>query len=139
MNTTAPLTASRNTQILLPYTLGLIGLCLVVHIIIAARGDVIDLVDGIIFLPVAMYYAAFLYFKGPELRQIRFGDFVGHAVTFGVVNGSWALHAMATLSTGSSSTLDSSWFGPTLAMTGFWSIGLTIHALAAIAQRGYGQ
>jgi hypothetical protein len=33
--------------------------------------------------------------------------------------------------------VDPGWFGATFAMAGFWGIGLTVHAIASIAQRGF--
>lgn len=126
-------------QLLLPYTLGLVALCAILQVIVAIRGPKVDIIDGLLFVPVAIYYAAFERIRRRSLTRIRFGALVAHAVTFAVVNGSWQLHAFfaAAPLNDNSVALDPSWIGPTFAMCGFWSIGLTLHAISAISQRGF--
>ena len=133
------------SRLLLPFSLGLIGACLAVHLVILARGNKIDLVASLLVGAIAVFYAWYSYVgPGRQLRQVRFGALVAHAITYVVVTGSFQLHA-AILAFNNSDALrgdenlplDSGWLGPTFAMAGFWAIGFVMHAIASVAQRGY--
>ncbi len=131
-------------NVLLPYSLALIALCVINQVVIAVIGNVIDwracLMTGVI----ALYYAIFLITKGKELQRIRFASLVAHAITYVAVVGSFQLHAAFLLFANSDQIrgtadfpIDPGWAGPTFFMAGFWSIGLIIHAIASIAYGGY--
>ena len=130
-------------NLLLPYAIGLVVMCAVVHVVIVATGNKISVTAQLLTGGVALYYAAFLIVKHKDLRRIRFGPLVAHGFTYVVVNGSFQLHAVI-LAFANSSVLrgnqdlpvDPGWMGPTYAMAGFWAIGFTIHAFASIGQRG---
>lgn len=131
-------------SVLLPYFLGLIGLCTILQLVLLGIGSEIGLFALIATIGIAVYYASFLYLKRQSLSQVRFAQFVAHAITFGVVAGSFQLHAAIVTLAGSGVILgtdefamEPGWFGVTLAMAGFWAVGLTAHAVAAIAQRGF--
>lgn len=131
-------------RLLLPYLGGLVVMCVLLQIVIAATGNEIDLTAGLLTGLVAVYYAAFLVMRRQALKHIRFAPLVAHAVTFVVLNGSFQLHAAILAFVNSNELrgdehlpIDAGWFGPTLAMAGFWAIGFTIHAVASISQRGY--
>ena len=133
-------------SLLLPYALGLVGLCVAVQIALAVAGSEIDLFAQALLAIVALYFAGFLVLRHERLRQVRFGPLVAHALTYVIVNGSYQLHAAflafangADLRGDADLPVDGGWLGPTLAMAGFWAVGFTIHALASIGQRGYDQ
>ncbi|MEZ5380937.1 MAG: hypothetical protein R2754_03975 [Microthrixaceae bacterium] len=131
-------------SLLLPYVLGLTLLCALLQLVIVIDGNRIGMMSTLLSAGVALYYAAFIYTRRKPLGQVRFARLVAHATTYAVVNTSFQLHA-AILGMAGSEVLrghdylpvDSGWFGPTFAMAGFWGIGLTIHAIASIAQRGF--
>jgi len=137
-------TSLNSRRLLLPYVLGLVVLSAITHVILALDGGEIGLLAGILTAVMALYYAAYLFRTRRSLRQIRFAPLVAHAVTYVVVVGGFQLHA-AFLAFANSDQLrgsndfplDPGWFGPTLAMAGFWGIGLLAHAISSISLRGF--
>ncbi len=130
--------------LLLPYLLGLVGLCALVQLYIVLDGNHISLGSELLTGGVALYFAGFLWMRREPLGQIRFARLVAHAATYATVITSYQLHAAILAMTGSSALqgqgylpIDDGWFGATLAMAGFWGLGLTMHAIASIAQRGF--
>lgn len=131
-------------RLLLPYVLGLIGLCAGLHLAIAATGNEIGFFATVLTGVIAAYYVVYLVRTRSILRRVRFAPLVAHAVTYVVVCGSFQLHAAILVFSNSANLrgdgdlpVDAGWFGPTYAMAGFWAIGLVIHAVASVAQRGY--
>lgn len=131
-------------SLLLPYVLGLTALCALVQVVIVFDGNRIGVSAQLLTVAMALYYAAFMYTRRQRLGQVRFARLVAHATTYAVVNTGFQLHAAILGFVGSDALrgrdylpVDSGWFGPTFAMAGFWGIGLTIHAIASIAQRGF--
>lgn len=143
-NTLGPSAPLDARQLLLPYVLVLVGLCIMLQIAIAAKGSEIGLLASVLTGLIAVYYAAYLFVVRARLRRVRFAPLVAHAATYAVVCGSFQFHA-AILGLANSDALrgdnhlpiDSGWFGPTFAMAGFWAIGLAMHVVASVAQRGY--
>lgn len=143
-NLTSPTGDTRNAKrLLLPFALGLLGLCALLQLVIAVAGSTIGVVAVVGTLVVAACYAAFLITRRDELKSIRFGPLVAHALAYVFVVGSFQLHAafLAFADSdelrGSDLPIDAGWLGPTFAMAGFWAIGFAIHAVASISQRGY--
>lgn len=139
-----PVVALNARRLLLPYTLGLVALVSVSHAILAVEGSEIGLLAGVLTAAMGLYYAAYLLWTHKSLRQIRFAPLVAHAVTYVVVVGGFQLHAVFLalansdqLRGGDDFPLDPGWFGPTLAMAGFWGIGLLAHAVSSVALRGF--
>ena len=131
-------------SLLLPYVLGLTLLCALLQLYIVIDGNRIGVVAQLLTAGVALYYAAFMFTRRRRLGQVRFARLVAHATTYAVVNTSFQPHAAILGFVGSEALrdqgylpVDSGWFGPTFAMAGFWGVGLTIHAIASIAQRGF--
>ena len=131
-------------SLLLPYVLGLTLLCALLQLYIVIDGNRIGVVAQLLTAGVALYYAAFMFTRRRRLGQVRFARLVAHATTYAVVNTSFQLHAAILGFVGSEALrdqgylpVDSGWFGPTFAMAGFWGVGLTIHAIASIAQRDF--
>ena len=130
--------------LLLPYVLGLAAACALLQLFIVINGNRIGLGAQLLTGVVAIYYATYLILRRHELGKVRFARLVAHAATYAIVNGSFQLHAAILAIAGSDVLrgddylpIDEGWFGPTLAMAGFWAVGLTIHSIASIAQRGF--
>lgn len=139
-----PDTSLDSQRLLLPYLVGLITLCAAMQVLITITGNRIGTTATLTLAIVAIYYWGYVFRYRDKLRRIRFAQLVAHAVTYVVVNGSFQLHAAVLAMINNDNLrgddhfpIDSGWFGPTLAMAGFWAIGFTIHALAAIGQRGF--
>lgn len=146
MNTSATSIDSRNSRrVLLPYALGVVGFNALIHLtIIVVDSQPNTLLIGGLTAVLALFYTGFAIVRRSVLKQIRFGPLAAHAVAYVTVVGGFQLHAAILTLSGSSALLgtedfavNSDWFGPTFAMAGFWAIGLTIHAITSIAQRGF--
>ncbi len=124
-----------------PYLAIQLALVIAVQVITGVRGPQIDAIDGLLLVPSAVYFGWFQWHNRIALSQIRFAAVVAHAGTFVLVNGSYHLAAIgrviANRESGDGIGLDGSWFGPLIAMCGFWAIGLTIHIASAVAARGF--
>jgi hypothetical protein len=112
-------------------------MCLLMQVLIAARGSEIDLVAGLLLLTVAVYYFYFQYSARSALRRIRFGQFVAHAAGFVIVNISFHIHAGFLLLLGKRELVDENWAGLLIGMFVFWGIGLLVHLMASVAMKGY--
>lgn len=129
---------------LLKYFAVMSVLCALLQIIIAIRGNHIDLVSQFLLAGIALYYAWYNYSSRNLLRQLRFGRLVSHLVGFLVVNVSYHLHAFILFASNNSAikgdsefTIDPSWFSVLFVMMTFWGLGLLIHLVASIANRGF--
>ncbi len=124
-------------RILLPYLGIMVVMCLVLQIVIALRGNGIDLVAGLLTAIVALYYAYSQIVNRKKLNNIRFGRLVHHVIAFVVVNLSFHVHAGYLLISGQQELLDEQWYGVLFAMFIFWGLGFLIHMTASVAMRGY--
>lgn len=121
------------------------ALCAALQVIIAVRGNHIDFISQVLLGVVALYYAWYHYASKDMLRRMRFGRLVAHVVGFLIVNLSYHAHAFVLYVTGSPAikgtdtyfSIDQGWFGVLFGMTTFWGIGLLIHLVASIANRGF--
>jgi hypothetical protein len=131
-------------SLLLGYVIGLTFLCMLVQVFIVIDGNRISGVSQGMTAGVALYYAAFMFSRRHQLGQVRFGRLVAHATTYAVVNASFQIHAFILGVTGSEVLrgqeylpVDSGLVRADVRDGRFWGIGLTIHAIASIAQRGF--
>jgi hypothetical protein len=120
------------------------ALCAFLQITIAVRGNHIDLVSQFLLAVIALYYAWYNYSSRNLLRRLRFGRLVSHLVGFLIVNVSYHLHAFILFVSNNSAikgdaefTIDPSWFGVLFGMMTFWGLGLLVHLVASIANRGF--
>lgn len=143
---TSPIARARRS--LVPYTVAIIVASGLLQVVIALRGNRIDLVSALLLAVIALGYAIYLLTAGKELGQVRYGRLVAHAVTYVVVNTGFLLHAYVLIAVGSPAingagapghgiALDPNWLGATLGMASFWGLGLLMHALGALASRGF--
>lgn len=135
--------ASRAHRSLLPYFLWLIGTNAVLHLAIALTGNAIGWTAAIGMVVIALSYYLYLATIGRGLGHVRYGRLVAHAVTYAAVTGGFLLHAYMLFVVGApairdaATGLDPGWAGATIAMGGFWMIGLLVHAFGAIMDRGF--
>ncbi len=133
-------------EVILPYALILLGLSVASHIVIALTDNRIGAVAQATVVVMALYYAYYHLKNNRKLAQIRFGKLVAHATGYLIVNLGFFVHALVLFVTGSNAIegkadsplpIDPGWFGVLFGMASFWGIGLLIHSIASIAQRGY--
>lgn len=131
-------------QSLLKYTGLMILFSTLLQIVIALRGNHIDFVSQLLLAVIAVYYFWYHYTTKDQLSKLRFGRLVAHLVGFLVVNLSYHIHAFVLFVTSNPAikgtdgfSIDPSWFGVLFGMFSFWGIGLLIHLVASIANRGF--
>lgn len=124
-------------KILLPYVGVMAGMCVILQVIIAARGHKVDLIAGLLTAVVAIYYAYSQIINIARLNKIRFGRLVHHIIAFVIVNISFHIHAGYLLVSGQRELLQEDWYGVLLAMFIFWGIGFLVHMTASVALKGY--
>ncbi len=131
-------------QSLLKYTGLMILFSTLLQIVIALRGNHIDFVSQLLLAVIAVYYFWYHYTSKDQLSKLRFGRLVAHLVGFLVVNLSYHIHAFVLFVTSNPAikgtdgfSIDPSWFGVLFGMFSFWGIGLLIHLVASIANRGF--
>jgi hypothetical protein len=130
--------------LILPFALTLLGLVTAVQVVIVIDDNRVRLLSTLSLAVVAVFYACFFAMRGSRLRQVRFGMLVAHATAYAIVNVSYLLHGAVLIMVNSPAIrgdsyflLDPGWFGVTFGMATGWGIGLVIHALASIANRGW--
>lgn len=134
-------------RLLLPYALILSIAMAGVQTVIALTGGQIGLLAGLLTAAVALGIVVWLWSNRRELRRVRFGQVVAHAVAFVVITSSFNLHAairsvaLAGEADGfqlaAHDLLATPWFGATLVMSSVWGLGLLIHLIGAILGRGW--
>jgi hypothetical protein len=114
------------------------------HLVIVFRNNKLDLTSQIMLGAIALYYFWYNYSSREKLIRLRFGRLVAHVIGFLIINLSYHLHAFILFITNSESIkgnsefgINSNWFGALFGMTTFWGIGLLIHLIASIMNRGF--
>ena len=131
--------------ILLPYIAALTGAMLLVQLAVVLT-DGSGIVAGLLTAAVAVGILLWLRSTRARLARVRFGTAVAHAAAFTVVTASFALHAVVrtiaiTAHAGPEAAalafVGTWWFGATLVMCAAWGIGLLLHLLGAVLDRGW--
>lgn len=114
------------------------------QVFIYSQGSKIDGSANLGLVAVALYYLWYHYSSKDLLSRVRFGRLVAHLVGFIIVNVSYHLHAFILYVSNNSAIrgdadfgINQAWFGVLFGMTTFWGIGLLIHMIASIANRGF--
>lgn len=135
--------AARARSSLLPYTLALLGANLLLHLVIVLGGNRITVLTTLPLVAIALGAALYLATRGRGLGRVRYGRFVAHALLYATVNVGYLLHAWvlvalgAPLFSGEPSAPDDAWPGAVLAMASFWGLGLILHGLGVVLDRGF--
>ncbi|MBB5832691.1 hypothetical protein [Brachybacterium aquaticum] len=131
---------ARAHRSLLPLALGLIAANLVLHLVIALAGNRITVLTTLPLVVIALGVAAYLATRGRALGRLRYGRLVAHVLCFLTVTAGYQLHltVLAVLGAAppSDGTLDP-WLGPALVMPALWGLGLLMHAVGAVLDRGF--
>ncbi len=130
------------TGLILRYAGVMTALCVITQIVIALRGSRMDWVATIALLPAFVYYLYFHLAHRTVLGNLRFGRLVAHGIGFLIVNLSYHIHAAfliisETAGKGPEVHLTAGWFGVLFGMFIFWGLGLGIHTVASVANKGY--
>lgn len=142
-NTLDHLTSS--SRLLAPFALAMVGANVVMQVAIALTGQAIGWLAGVTTGLIALGYAGFLMRYGSDLGKVRYGQLTAHAITFAAVNTGFGLHFFLLAMAGGSAinasgdgfVMDGGWFGAAVAMPALWGVGLVLHALGAVAGRGF--
>lgn len=148
MTDTTALRLATATQRLLPFAAGMVAANLVLQLGIALTGGRIGVLAGVLTGVIALVYAVFLVRWAGALSKVRFGLLAAHTITYAAVNVGYGVHffirAVATSPTirpeGSTEpgfVMDPGWFGVVLGMPTIWGLGLLVHAIGAVAGRGF--
>ena len=136
--------AQESKKSLLTHFAIMIVSCTLLQIFIAVRGSQIDFISQLLLGGVALYYAWYQYTSHDLLRRLRFGRLVAHIIGFLIVNLSYHIHVFVLFVTNNPAikgtegfSINPSWFGVLFGMTTFWGLGLLIHLIASIANRGF--
>ncbi len=129
---------------LLQHVIVMLVSCTLLQVVIVVRGNHIDLVSQLLLGCVALYYAWYHITAKDLLSRVRFGRLAAHLTGFLIVNLSYHAHAFILYVSNNPAirgtqdfSIDSGWFGVLFGMTTFWGIGLLIHMIASIANRGF--
>lgn len=120
---------------LLPYLVGLVLACLGMQLVIAATGDGITILAGVLTLMIGLGALAYVLVLGRGLGRLRFGLLTAHALLYVSVTGSFALHAL--LRSLFEGAVGPGWSGVLVAMPAVWSLGLLVHGAGAVLGRGF--
>lgn len=136
--------AQKAKKSLLQHTFVMVVSCIVLQVIISIRGNRIDLISNLLLACVALYYLWYHATAKNLLSRVRFGRLVAHLIGFLAVNLSYHFHAFILFISNNPAirgtndfAIDPGWFGVLFGMTTFWGIGLLIHMIASIANRGF--
>lgn len=136
--------AQKASKSLLKHTGIMFVSCVVLQIAITLRDNKIDLISQLLLVGIAIYYVWYNITSKDQLSKLRFGRLVAHLVGFLVVNLSYHTHAFVLFVTNNpaikgtdSFPINSGWFGVLFGMMTFWGLGLLIHTVALITNRGF--
>ncbi len=114
------------------------------QLFIFSNGSPIDGSANLGLVVIALYYVWYHYTSRNLLAKVRFGRLVAHLIGFLIVNVSYHLHAFILMINNNPAIrgdshfpINPGWFGVLFGMTTFWGIGLLIHMIASIANRGF--
>lgn len=135
---------NRYGKSLLTYTAVMIIFSTLLQIIVAIRGNRIDLLSQLLLVCIAIYCFWYQLVTKSQLTKMRFGRLIAHLIGFLVINLSYHIHALLLFITDNPAikgsgefTIDATWFGVLFGMFCFWGAGLLIHLIASIANRGF--
>lgn len=141
MTITAERSSLNSSSVLLPYYLGIIAGLVVIHAVIAFSGSAITVLSALLLAALALAAGIYLWMRRHDIARIRFGSLVAHVALFVPVVASYSLHAavigMRDPAGAADTLLGSPWFGAVFLTTGLWGLGLMLHLVASIAQRGW--
>lgn len=139
-----PSHAHRAHRTLGPLLAVMVGLNLALHLVIAATGNRIGVLSGLLLAVIALAYAAYLLTLGRALGRVRYGSLVAHVIVYVTVNVGFLLHATVLLALRAPaiqgdalSPIAPGWIGATYVMASVWGIGLLSHLMGAVMSRGF--
>ena len=136
--------AQQAKKSLIQHSVVMLASVTLLQVFIYAKGSAIDGSANLGLVLIALYYIWYHYSSQDLLARVRFGRLVAHLVGFIIINVSYHLHAFILYVTDNPAirgedgfAINRGWFGVLFGMTTFWGLGLLIHMLASIANRGF--
>lgn len=106
--------------------------------------------EFIVSLPLMLFVGVFLYYvyynitSKKLLSRVRYGLLVAHVASFLIVNIPFHLYAFILFMSNNDAirgnenfAISPDWYGVLFGMTTFWGIGLLVHTVASVANRGF--
>lgn len=128
-------TATCAHDALLPYTLGLLASSALLQLVIALTGSRITVLTTLPLALIAIGAAVHLGTRGRELGRVRYGRFVAHVLLYAIVVVGYLLHLLVL--TLLDAPVGEGWSGLALAMPAIWGLGLVVHGVGAVLDRGF--
>lgn len=98
----------------------------------------------VLFVGVFLYYVYYNLTSKKVLSRVRYGLVVAHVASFLIINIPFHLYAFILFMGNNSAirgndhfALSPDWYGVLFGMTTFWGIGLLVHLIASVANRGF--
>jgi hypothetical protein len=154
--------ANQARKSLLQYAAILGALMAAVCVTMAANGHHLYIIETVsetkdtvvgafsITLPLLLFVGVFLYYvyynltSKKLLSRVRYGLLVAHVTSFLIVNIPFHLYAFilfmsnnAAIRGNENFAMSPDWYGVLFGMTTFWGIGLLVHTVASVANRGF--
>jgi hypothetical protein len=117
-------------------TLALGATVLQLYIALVAANE-ITIGAYLVLAAIGLYYFLFRASHATQLRQRPFGDYFAHVGGYIVINGSFWIHAALLVATGNRELIDSNWAGLLFGMSVLWGIGVLLHTIGAVLDKGY--
>lgn len=140
-STSSPATARTS---LLPFLGVMVALNTVYQLAIALTGHQVGIGAALGLLVIALTMAVYQRTAGRALGSLRFGRLVAHTLVYVTVNLGFHLHAAWLIATddagvegASGIPVPADWVGPLVVMPTVWGIGLLLHALGSLLDRGF--
>ncbi len=132
-------------KILLPYYITLLVLVTLMQTInITRNGNFNSLVSGLMLFAIFIFYMFYGIKQKSKLKKIRFGYLIFHFMTYTLVNISYTVAAFIlywnsifTITGDGYISMPKEASGALYFMPIYWGIGLIIHTLASIFNRGF--
>jgi hypothetical protein len=131
-------------KILLPYTLIMLTMTTIMQVINIIRGNIYDLSSGSMLFIIFLYYLYSNYRNHSSLKKVRFGLLISHYIAYFLVNLSFVIASFAiywnsifTIIGDGYIQLPKEASGVLCFMPIFWGVGLLVHTIASVANRGY--
>jgi hypothetical protein len=98
----------------------------------------------LLFVGVFLYYVYYNVTSKKVLSRVRYGLLVAHLASFLIVNIPFHLYAFILFISNNSAirgnenfAISPDWYGVLFGMTTFWGLGLLVHLVASVANRGF--
>ncbi len=94
-------------------------------------------VQELAFAVIALSYAIFIKKFRKQLAKVPYLLLAINVFTYFITNVSFWIHAFVASSVKSGFVLTANWYGAIISMPLIWGVGLAIHAIESVSNKGY--